>query len=377
MMNMNKDSRMQAAGQGIRWFYAPNEMTEGDQVGPRKAFRLLHEQGVFSGYCAYSYLVERTKASSHRQALENFIAAAEAFQPDVIFIQHLNGSYPVDREFVRRLKSIASKPKFIWHDPEAYGKYIKPVDDTMKAAIAESDMAVIKGLGDFAGMIRKAGARRMLFSPESFDDERFGQLWQPTLTREYDAIMIANLSCLKRIPFLFMPGGRSRKTMARCFHQTYGERFGVFGSGQGWQGEPYSRGPIAFNSQESVMRTSWLSINWSIFDEIPFYFSDRLPISMATGIPHITNHQRGFEHLFPGAKGVYFVHSPEEALDVADYLLSMPRDHLIEIGQQGAEYARTRFNATRVYGDMVTAIVEQMFAGEQSRASHFIERGDK
>lgn len=345
----------------LRFFYVPNEVVEGDQVGPRKAFGLLHSQGVFSAYMAYSYLVERTRAASHAQALERLHAAVDAFQPDVIFFQHLNGSYPVDSAYIRRLKSVASRPKFVWHDPDPYGRFIKPIDPVMKAALAEADLAVVKGLGYFAAAVRRAGARRVLFAPESFDDERFARGGPPAMARPLDAVMIANLTCLKRIPFLFMPGGRSRKATARLMHRARGERFAVYGAGQGWRGEPYCRGPIAFDRQEAIIRSAWISMNWSQFDEIPFYFSDRLPISLAAGVPHITNHQRGFEHVLGGARGVYFVHSPAEAVDAADWLLSLPREQLVEIGQQGQVYARERLNATRVYRDVVSAIREQLF----------------
>jgi hypothetical protein len=345
----------------LRFFYVPNEMVEGDQVGPRKAFGQLHAEGVFSAYMAYSYLVERTRAASQAQALERLYAAVDAFQPDVIYFQHLNGSYPVDSAYIRRLKSVASRPRFVWHDPDPYGRFIKPIDPVMKAVLAETDLAVVKGLGYFSAAVRRAGAQRILFAPESFDDERFARGGAPSATRPLDAVMIANLTCLKRIPWLFMPGGRSRKTTARLLHRAYGERFAVFGGGQGWRGEAYCRGSIAFERQEEFIRSAWISVNWSQFDEIPFYFSDRLPISLAAGVPHVTNHQRGFEHVLGQAQGVYFVHSPAEALDAADYLLSLPREQLIEIGEQGRAYARERLNATRVYRDVVTAIREQLF----------------
>ena len=345
----------------LRFFYVPNENQVGDQVGPRKAFNLLADEGVFSAYTAYSYLVERAKAASQAQALEQLHAAVQAFQPDVIYFQHLNRSYPVDRAYVQRLKSVASRPKFVWHDPDPYGKFIKPIDATMKAAVAESDMAVVKGLGYFAEALRRAGARRILFAPESYDDERFSRGGPPATTRELDAVMIANLNCLKRIPWLYMPGGRSRKATARLLHGAYRDRFAVFGSGQGWRGEACCRGPIPFDAQEAVIRSAWISVNWSQFDDIPFYFSDRLPISLAAGVPHVTNYQRGFEHVLPDARGVYFVHSPAEALDVSDHLLSLPRERLIEIGEQGLTYARERLNATRVYRDIVTAIRQQLF----------------
>ena len=346
----------------LRFFYVPNETTEGDQVGPRKAFETLHGEGVFSAYTAYSYLVERNRAPSHEEALLRLRAAAEAFAPDVVYFQHLNDSYPVTREYVASLKAIGSKPRFVWHDPDPYGRFIKPVDATMKAALAESDMAVLVGLGYLAEHVRRAGAKRVLFAPHSYDDVRFAQPWQPTLERTHDAVMIANLPCLKRVPFLYLPGGRNRKVLSRAFHAAYGDRYAVFGSGQGWKGEPYCKGRIDFDQQESTIRSAWLSVNWGQFDAIPFYSSDRLPISLAAGVPHITNRQRGYEHLFPAPRGLYFVDSPAEALDVADHLLSLPRERLVEIGQHGAAYARERLHATPVYRDIVTAIGEQLFA---------------
>lgn len=351
----------------MRFLYLPNETEHGDQIGPHKAFRELHRQGVISALQSYSYLVERRRFSTHQEALEDLLHAAEAFAPDVIFWQHLNKTYPVDRPFLRRLKEIPSRPKLVWHDPDPYGRWIKPIDSVMKAALAECDLAIVKGTGYLMEDLRRAGARQTLYVPESVDDERFGQPWTPTRTRPFDAIMIANLPCVKRIPFLYLPGGRSRKRTARLLHRAYGERFALFGSGQGWQGEPYCRGPIAFNAQEPTIRQAWLSVNWSQFDRIPMYSSDRLPISLATGIPHITNYQRGFEHVFPGAKGLYFVHSPEEVVDVADMLLSLPRERLIEIGCEGVEYVRRHFNANRLYADKVTAIRERLFGAELPR----------
>ena len=171
------------------------------------------------------------------------------------------------------------------------------------------------------------------------------------------------LDLLEASAVLYLPGGRQRKVLARAFYSAFGERYAVFGAGQGWQGEPYCRGPIPFNAQERAIRGSWLTVNWGQFDEIPFYSSDRLPISLAAGVPHITNRQRGYEHLFRGANGLYLVSSPAEALDVADALLSLPRERLIEIGVQGAAWARQHLHASRVYADIVQAIGEQLFNG--------------
>jgi hypothetical protein len=345
----------------LRFFYIPNETPDTPQYGPRKAFAQFQEQGLFGAYEAYSYLVERRRFKTQDEALEDLLQAAAAFAPDLIFWQHLNSSYPVPRAFLQRLKALPSKPKLVWHEADAYGKLIKPVDPVMKNMAAECDAAVLVGLGYMADLVRAAGAPRVLLAPHSYDDVRFAKPWQPPLERRFDAIMIANLTCLKRIPFLFMPGGRNRKVMSRAFYRAYGKRYAVFGGGQGWKGEPYCLGPLPFEQQETTIRTSWLTINWGQFDQVAMYSSDRLPISLITGVPHITNYQRGYEHLFPGAKGMYFVHSPVEALDVADMLLSKPREHLIEIGEQGMAYAREHLHATKVYRDVVLALRQQLF----------------
>lgn len=347
----------------LRLLYLPNEVTEGDQIGPRKAFGELLRTGRLSAYEAYSFLVQRQRHATHALALQDLLEAARRFGPDLIYWQHVTTEYPVDPGFLRALKALPTRPRLVWHDPDPYGRIIKRIDPVMKVVIAHADFAVVKGLGTFAEDVRRAGAARLLYAVESFDDERFGRPWTPTTTRELDAVMVANLTCLWRMPFLFMPGGRSRLRLARRLHAALGPRFAVYGAGQGWKGRPFCRGPIGFADQERLIRTAWVSVNWSQFDTIPMYFSDRLPISLAAGVPHVTNYQRGFEHVLPGARGIYFVHSPAEAVDVVDMLLSQPRDRLLALGQEAADYARERLNATRVYADIVEAIQERLFDG--------------
>ncbi|MFM7534102.1 MAG: hypothetical protein ACKO5J_16755 [Rubrivivax sp.] len=345
----------------LRLLYLPNEMTEGDQVGPRKAFSQLLREGRIGAYATHSFLVERRRHSSHEAALRALLEAARAFGPDVVYWQHVTASYPVDAPFLQALKSLPSQPRLVWHDPDAYGRFIKRFDPVMKTVIAHSDLAVVKGLGGFAQLVRQAGAKRLVYAVESYDDERFGQPWTPPRQRALDAVMVANLTCLKRVPFLFMPGGRSRLRLACRLHDALGPRFAVYGSGQGWRGRPFCRGPVGFADQERTIRSAWISVNWTQFDEIPMYFSDRLPISLAAGVAHVTNHQPGIEHALPDAQGIYFARSPADAVDIVDMLLGLPRERLLEIGYQAARYARDRLNATRVYADIVEVIQEQLF----------------
>lgn len=83
----------------LRLFYLPNEGTEGDQIGPRRAFERALSEGKLGAYQAYSYLVRDKALGDHRRALEDLLNAAREFAPEVIFVQHMNNTYPADSVF--------------------------------------------------------------------------------------------------------------------------------------------------------------------------------------------------------------------------------------------------------------------------------------
>lgn len=345
----------------MRWLYVPNEGTEGDQVGPRMAFEKLHREGLFSDYMAYSYLVRQKALASHDDALNEFLETVRIFAPDVIFIQHPGNGYPMDCNFLQRLKASFCKPKLVLFEADAYGRYIKRMDATLQAVIAETDLCFLVGTSTLAELAHQAGAKTTRFAPHSYDSQRFGTPWTPTLRRQFDAVMIANLTCIKRIPWLFMPGGHNRKVTAQTLYKQLGNRFAVYGAGQGWKNEPYWRGKIAFDKQGEIIRDAWMSVNWGQYDEIAMYASDRLPISLACGVPHITNYQPGYEHIFANIPGLFLIKSPKEAFDVALYILSLTIERRNELGFQAAEYARKHLEATIVYSNIVSVIREQLF----------------
>lgn len=347
----------------MRWFYIPNENTEGDQIGPRMAFEKLYREGVFSAYTAYSYLVRQKALGNHHDALNELLESARAFAPDVIFIQHPSQRYPMDRGYLQQLKAIPGKPKLVLFEADPYGRFIKRMDSTLRAVIAETDICYLVGAGTLVELAQKAGAKTIRFAPHSYDTQRFGRPWQPTTKRQFDAVMIANLPLIKRIPGLYVPGGRSRKLIAEALYKQLGDRFAVYGGDHGWAGTPYCRGKIAFDKQGELIRDSWMSVNWGQYDEIAMYASDRLPISLACGVPHITNYQPGYEHVFADIPGLFVIKKPQEAADVALYILSLTVEQRNELGFQAAEYARKHLEASVVYANMVSVIHEQLFDG--------------
>lgn len=345
----------------LRLFYLPNEGTVGDQIGPRRAFERALAVGSLSAYEAYSYLVRAKELGNHRAALEDLLAAARAFAPDVIFVQHMTDSYPVDRAYLQQLKSLPSRPRLVQWEGDAFGRYVKKPTATLRAVMAESDITFLVGLGYLADAARAAGANKVRLAPHSYDSVRFDLPWVPTQQRPLDAVMIANLHRLKRIPGLYLPGGRQRKQLAQTFYQRLGDRFAVFGGGNGWGHKSYSRGPIPFQEQGDKIRSAWMSVAWDHFDDLPMYSSDRLPISLACGVPHLTNYQPGYDHVFGDIPGLYWYKTRQDAVDIASYLLSMPVARRIELGMAAVAHVRTHFHADKVYGDILQVIKEELF----------------
>ncbi len=346
----------------LRFLYLPNEGTDGDQIGPRRAFERMCADGSLGVYKAYSYLIRAKALGNHRLALDELINVAREFSPDVIFIQHMTNKYPVDRAYLKELKDISNKAKLVNLEGDAYGRVFKPLDATLKAVMAESDLTFLVGLGYLAEEARKAGAAKIRFSHNSYDDVRFGSVSEPARHRPLDAVMIGNLHRIKRIPGLYLPGGRQRIQLANAFYKYLGGRFAVYGGGRGWNGKPYARGLIPYDRQRQATCSAWMSISWDHFPNLPMNSSDRLVISLSNGVPFLTNHQRGYELAFGDIPGLYWFDTTQEAVDIALYLLSMPVDRKIELGLAAAEHMRRNFHADKIYNDLMQIIREELFA---------------
>lgn len=345
----------------MRWLALPNEPYIGFQAGIRMGFENLHKEGVLSDYLAYSYLVRQNELGNHENALAELFETVKNFSPDVIFIAHPGAGYPMDVEYIRKLKGISSKPKLVYFEGDAYDTIIKRINPTMKALFSESDMVFMVGTGSLSEIAHRAGAKNIRLVTHSYDSQRFGTPWTPTKIRTLDAVMIANLPCLKRIPWLYLPGGRGRKQAADLLYKFLGDRFAVYGGDQGWSKVAYCKGRLPFDQQGKIIRDAWMSVNWGQYDKIPMYSSDRLQISLASGVPHITNYQPGYEHVFNKAPGLFLINKPAEALDVALYLLSLTVEKRNELGFLAADYAKKHLEGSLVFSNLAKVVLEKFF----------------
>lgn len=338
----------------IKLLYLPNESVRGDQIGPRAAFDRMVKEGTLSDCLAYSYLCEAKENGSNEKTLERLYETARQYKPDVIFWQHI-GEFPVTRAFIEKLRMTNPRLTIVYHEGDVFGAWTKRPTSAMKVLASAADIVFLVGLGELAELFAKCGAKKILYASHSVDTIRFGKPWEPTLSRDLDVVMIGN-RITSRIPFFRIPGAREREALASKLAERLGGRFAIFGNG--WEGFPCARGAIPFHEQENAIRNAWLSIGWDHFDKTPFYFSDRLPISLLSGIPHITNYQPGYEKLFLDGHHLFFASSVDNAVDMVSYLLSQPRNYLIDVGRQAQEWTRLNLTSTVVYKSMVEKIKE-------------------
>ena len=338
----------------VSLLFLPNERTEGDQIGPREAFSELAREGELSRYDTFSYLIEaqRHGAPAGLEILRDLVART---RPDVLLWQHVS-TFPVTAPFLVALRAASPGTHLVYHEGDVYGRWAKRLPSPVRVLMAAADTVALVGAGEFAALARSVGARRVVYSPSSADTVRFGRPWTPTSTREFDVVMIGNRAT-SRLPWGRLPGAASREALVRALGRRYGRRFGVFG--RGWKEFAGNQGPVAYDAQEPAQRRAWVTVNWNHFHTVEGFFSDRLPISLLSGVPHVTNYQPGYEVVFGTDAPLRWARTVDELLTQLEALLNLGPEATIALGRRAQAFGRERFTARPVYA----RLLEEVMAG--------------
>jgi len=336
----------------VSLLYLPNEASPGDQVGPRLAFESMHRDGRLRDYSAYSYLVE-AKRHGAAVALSRLKELVAEWRPDLLLWQHV-GKFPLRWADVESLRAAAPRMHLLYHEGDVYGRWAKRIPEPVRILMAAADTVALVGRGSYAKLARSVGAKRVIYSPSAADTVRFGQPWNPTLEREFDVLLIGNRVKSLR-PWGRMPGASKRIELVRALGRRFGERFAVFGNG--WEGFRGNHGKVEYAIQEGIQRRAWVTASWNHFDQVEAYFSDRIPISLMSGVPHVTNHQPGYESVFGPNPPLCWAKSVDELVARAEDLLALGPAGINEIGRQAQEYCNTRFTADVVYPRLIAEVM--------------------
>jgi hypothetical protein len=333
-----------------RLLYLPNEgeYREGfGQVGGRSAFAEMRECGIISALEIYSFLPEYQRDRDRDLAHQKLIEIVRAFQPGIIFWQHPE-NFPVTPELVRALRQCGSSPLIVYHEADPFDRLYKPIREAQRVLYTNSDVFLHVALGLGRKLWEEIEPHRhFYYSPNCVDMERFTAPIVPQdVGSVYDAVMFGSIArSFKSV--IKQPGAKFRVELARKMARTFGNRFASFGAG--WPTGTNCRGKWPHELQTSMIQKARMSVIWDLYKDHTFYFSDRLPIALASGLPFITSHHRGYEVLFSDVPSLFYGSSVDDLVDIAKYLHSLPLDEVLSIGAAGKAWMLANLEARVVF----------------------------
>lgn len=283
-----------------------NENPLGSHPDVYEAFDELMAEGLISGYDVIPFPHLRAQGVSDPRIVETIRGAVLAGGHRLVVWMH-TGSLVVPDDALNAIKESPGRPKMAYWEGDSYHPWYKPLPKPMAAIMRRCDVVFMPCGGPVLKTLRAAGVQRVLYAPSCASGTRFPHVWRADEPHEHDIVVVGN-RVSSRVPFKTMPGARDRAVLVRALIKRYGRRVAVYGTG--WTG-PSAMGPIAFDEQSAVYRKSRVTVgvNNSTY---PYVFSNRLPITMATGIPVLYRRNPGYEEVFPAEFQECFFRTPSE-----------------------------------------------------------------
>jgi glycosyltransferase involved in cell wall biosynthesis len=324
----------------------PNEGMIGDQPGVRSTFNELYQEGRIGALETFSFLPNLKKDGIPHRSHHELLSLSRAFRPDIIFWQHPLG-YPLDPKFLAELRRQSGNPLIAYHEADPYDPIYKRVTYTEKSLYLASDIFLTSALGLQREVFQRIRPHpELYYLPSAVERERFAGA--PIIERSVvplDCMLIGSIAYRFRV--LKHPGSAERVRLARELTRALGARFVVYGSR--WPDGSNCMGRIAYDQQASALRTAKCSVIWEHFPGNSFYFSDRLPIAMASGTPFVICRRPGYHSMLGDAPGLLFADTVREAVDAVLYLRSLSETRLCELGRSARQWMLENLEARPVF----------------------------
>ncbi|TLM84549.1 hypothetical protein FDW83_07495 [Pseudarthrobacter sp. NamE2] len=313
----------------------PNEAGDFRQLGFRRPLANLVKAGLIAEADVFSLqwrIRNGGDAEEHRQDL---ISRIRSFRPNVVLMQHLGTTGLRHKHFHAMRK--AAEFEFIYHEADPYSRFKHPLPVSAQAAGRAANVTFTVGSGVFADNFRRAGCADVRWAPHVFEPDRYEYMpVSNDLVREHDIVVVANRNSPR---FRGHPNWRDRIKFVDLLQDRFGDRLAIYG--RGWTGVG-AMGPVEFSKQHEVIRSAWVSANWDHYAKEPNYFSNRLPISLASGSIHATTWHPGYDRLFPGSTKAFLIHNRSGrglVDDIHQYLSKTSPYQRIEAGISAQKFA--------------------------------------
>ena len=332
---------------GIKLLVLTNSPTPDYHFGQLDGYQLLVNSGEMNSLTSFSHELVDDQINSE-EALISKIAEI-SFDALLIWTPKLFPS--TEESFDQILQIVGCRPIFYYDgDPwlPSYRHFHKP-EHKKKSATRQMGWWASNSAAVFTvaskqhfEIFQKLGAKVVHFMPHTYCHFYYSEIEQsePMPNVEFDAIMIgSNLSSIPSITGV--PGSLNRMITAKIIRNMTDVDFRLYGSG--WPKKWRTRS-IPFESQAHEIRKARISINWDHFDKYEDYASDRLPISLLAGRPHITSKHPGMSWI-PGSEiGLFEVSNPRSVRTALDDLLGQDTSETYRLGLEGHRWVKNRLS---------------------------------
>jgi hypothetical protein len=323
----------------IRILYVPNESGDFRQLGFRRPLANLVAAGLIADVDVFSLQWRIHNGGDPEEHRQDLIDRIRTFQPNFILMQHLGSTGLTDKHF-KEMRS-ATDFEFVYHEADPYSRFLHPLPKSAQAAGRAADVTFTVGSGVFAENFRRAGSSDVRWASHVFEPDRYRFVPVSTdAVRARDVVVVANRNSPR---FRGHPNWRDRIKFVSMLQDRFGDRLAIYG--RGWTGIG-AMGPVEFSMQNEAIRSAWVSANWDHYADEPDYFSNRLPISLASGSIHATTWHRGYDSLFAESCQEFLMHNISRiglVDDIERFLSSTSPEQRIEAGIRAQQFAYRDF----------------------------------
>ncbi len=338
-----------------------NENPAGSHDDVHRALARLVEERKLQSFHVYPYLARLADGLGENEVLGEIEKMAEEYQPTAILWSHTTTLH-VSEDIAERLRESPSNPTMGYWDADIYQAPYKPLPKGVVNLVRLCDVSFWPGYSEVIETLRILGCRDMRYVPLSTDEHRFGAVRLQEASFDFDVVMVGNYIS-SSIPWRAFPGSRWRKELAKYLFRKLGPRFAVFGCG--WRGK-YARGPIPFKEQNQIYHASRIALDVNNLSA-RYYFSNRLPIALSSGVIVVSNHEEGIEEIFSQLQNPVFFKTTEEAWDIIERLLAKDQDELDDMVLEAREFALSRLTMTDIMKYMISVLQSYKLAQDKKK----------
>ena len=319
-----------------------NEPTPGAAIGQINGYELLVQSGEIESCRAVSV----KESFDSTPAFDRVLDAVKRNDYDIIVIW-TPGLFPSNEvQFAEIIEAIKGRPILYW-EGDPWGKVgdKKPVTKQMSWWMSHSKTVFSTAKQPHFSIFKGLGASSVMHIPHTYCHIKFAteEKNPPTLNdsdEQVDFSIIASNTA--RIPGLTgSPGAIRRWELVTRLRLDAAYSHRIYGSN--WP-KNWSEGKIAYESQGQVIRRSKVNLNWDNFDKYEDYSSDRLPIALLAGRPHVTTKHPGMLWLPGEAIGIFQEKFPKSVLNRGKELLEIDPQIRLKLGLEAHNWVKFRLS---------------------------------